>query len=360
MSLISFLAHLDMCSQTSVVVEPQTSQFCGKQAVQIKIAKSAKSFCTGYYAMLTNPHRIDLLFRGMFYQEEHAKRLMHWASQKSLSPARQIKILENFTNLTCSGAYYHGLAPKDVFEIPDDKSMPTGKKVMEYALKKVCPPSRALDRVLHLKKGEIFFVDCTLICQMSVFKALQETIPDKFDTIFGSDSPVPFMLSRNSSLFSVLLTVVPRDQVEKIEVGDWVCFANVPKYSLKHYNGDAAKMNVLCVSSTPLFTGLGLNPKGVTRKEIYKLLLEEYNEAPTPTFAMPQSVKESQKEGVSSRRIFQEDTIGSIEEFIDAGGGQIVGHGRMHFNRVQELVDASVEEGFQLLSKWKSELQRRE
>lgn len=357
MTLISLLAHVDMCVRTTPVVESQTSKFGAKQVMQIKSAKCAKTFCTDYYTMQTNPQRVDLLFRGMFYQEEHSKRLMQLASSGGMAPMKQIAITKNFMELTHSGAYYHGLAPKDLFEIPDDKSSPTGKKVMHYTLKKGCAPSHALERVLNLQKGEVFFVDCLVICQISAYKMIQETIPDKFDDLFGSDSPVPLSLGRDSAVMKVFLTTIPANKVDKIEVGDWVSFGNIDRYQWKHFNGSALGMNTVCVSTTPTFTGLGLDPKGVTQEEIEKLLLEEYNKAPVPMIGMPESVKKSQERLASSCRVLQSDTIPTIEEFRAQGGGRRVGVTKINFERIERLADSSIEEGVQLLTQWQKELQ---
>jgi len=156
-----------------------------------------------------------------------------------------------------SGAFFHGYLPEECVSPVRDLKTPTGIRVNSFRIKNDISPSSVLERI---EKG-MSFLDCGLICTLSVYKALCDVLtPETFDYLFAADSPFPFHLSGDE--FSPLSRLLIKQKIngeQDIRKGDICYFSNIKDYVAKHPVGISRGFQVVCSQENPhRYIGFGL------------------------------------------------------------------------------------------------------
>lgn len=292
----------------------------------------------------------SLLKEGVFYANDYFLAL------------KKINNLFLLNFMRDQGHFFHGIAPKNYFNIEKDENSLTGHSVQDYVLCKDQSPSEALTA---LRKG-LTFLACGEACLISYYEAIRTVLEkEKFDAIFAADSPTPFRI-RDNDANPIKQLIQPKytDSPAAIKKGQIVFVKGVPTYSFKHLNGEGMNFHALCLSDTPAkqtFLGLGLNPEGATFNDIAKVLMDEFNKTPIGTAILtdelatkflkelchPQSVKLSE--------VLKEYKV-TFKEFTHVGGGTCFSYvGDFHEERISQLVQANIFEAKELMVKWKEE-----
>jgi hypothetical protein len=177
---------------------------------------------------------------------------------------------ERYNHLRDRGAFYHGFASPKHFTLEPSILSPTGKTPLQFLLKPGVAPSAALD---SFRTG-IALLDCGSTAQLSYYEALRGVLgQDKFDALFAAGSRTPLRLCPTfmaNCPITPLFRLVPSDA--PFRRGQYVSFAGIPDYQVKHLNGDATNFNVLCedpgMPGNERFIGLGLSGLGMDRSGI--------------------------------------------------------------------------------------------
>jgi hypothetical protein len=217
------------------------------------------------------PEYEKMLSSGIWYAAAYYKVLRHF--QKS----------DLINRWVSSGAFFHGYLPEGCLSLVSDQRTPTGIRVNSFKIKSSVLPSWTLDRI---EEG-MSFLDCGILCSLSVYKALRDILtPEKFDYLFAHDSPYPFHLSGDH--YSPLLHLLIKqriDEEKEVRKGDICYFSNIKDYVAKHPVGISRGFQVICSQEKPhRYIGFGLGTLTesveVDKTQIECELWDDFNEAP--------------------------------------------------------------------------------
>lgn len=290
----------------------------------------------------------SLLNKGIFYANEY------YSALKAVKATSNV-VKQRLKSLTKSGAFYHGTAPSSHFRPQEGfPRSATGKAPMTYLLKdKNIKASDALDTILN--GSGLIFLSCAEACQIAYYAALRNELGnEKFDILFGFDSPTPFSVGMTSVSNPMYLFIKDdrKPQSKPIGKGDWGCYVGPDIYGEKHFNGEGGNWNVLFdepIDGTLSSIGLGLKPEGESDAEIELDFLREFNAEPMGIKGLTAEVWRRIPNAQVNQRKDQQLTLLELRAH---GGGQLVLVRRWNKERVQQLIDASPAEGLKLLEGW--------
>jgi hypothetical protein len=193
-----------------------------------------------------------------------------------------------YTRMKTNHFFYTFMANQTFWEVPTCRSTFLNKKINVLEMKRGVRPSDAYEK---LASG-LSFIDCASIIDLALGLALIEKYgKSRFDEFMSRNDTIKF--SHTESPFREKFFVkeaAPRPSSPDLKfsasfrVGSMYFVSNHPDYISKHPHGTSKGMNLVCVgfdeSEQPLFTGLGLNPEGVSLSEVALTLVRDFNEAP--------------------------------------------------------------------------------
>lgn len=135
---------------------------------------------------------------------------------------------------------------------------------------------------LHAWFAGLTIADCASTMTASQYSALLSVIgPDRFEELFGIDSPNPMIISQAIPPGLSTFLETPEES-DGLQVGDRVYIANHPLYALKHPDGPWQGEHGLVVeirNGEPFYSGFGV---GIENEETHlKTALNEFNDPPT-------------------------------------------------------------------------------
>lgn len=295
----------------------------------------------------------DVLNEGMYYANEYFVALKDLAKTDS-------KRKDELEAKRKDGTFYHGLAPKDFFDIKDNPNSITGKAVNWYVLKQGKLPSEALP---VMRKG-VTLTDCGGTTYLAWYQALLDLFKkEKFDALFAANSKTRFSICDQDQAMPLkyLAKRINPKTIADIKPGHLCSFKGVDFYGTKHINGDGANYNVLCTEVTnagPRFVTLGTDPEGFSPEQMAQLLVDDYNKDPLGTDTLDEKLagdcmatyNATQLHAIKS---LQKDTL-TIDQFKTYGGGGIhlpntVG---LNFERVALLAKATIPRARVMMDLW--------
>jgi hypothetical protein len=202
----------------------------------------------------------------------------------ALNDGKQQKRLEWLIN---KNAIYWGFPPKGFTQKPYPGTPITGpgSGMFLYQIADGVLPTQALENV---KTGQFSFIDCGTAVNLAQYETLRDVFgATVFNARFASSGSFPLRMSpQNLQIQSLGLIKEIKYSVDAIspQLGENMCFNNIPLYGLKHLNGEAPAFNVICISPSSEqekeFIGFGLSSVGITAKKIHGKLVEEFNQKP--------------------------------------------------------------------------------
>lgn len=290
--------------------------------------------------------KISSLASGVFPQDEYYKAL------------RKVQQTPRLQYLVKVGAFLHGLAPSEAFELVPSLTKPTGYEMSHFVLKKGVKPSEGLKAI----RTGLSLLGVGEVCQIAYYTALQELLgTEKFDLLFAQNSPTPMRVCFNApqNPIKLLTTTIPVARKTEVAKGRILFFQNASSYYIKHFNGDAACLVAICNDDTTgheLFTAIGLASGGATISEIQEKLLKELNEPPLGIEAVTSEVAKKIIASYSTQTVdlskkLAEKTF-SLEEFTKERGGEMCALQEFNVVRIKKLVEAPLEKARALFTKW--------
>ena len=282
---------------------------------------------------------------GVFYPNEYALAL-----QANLEAPR-------FNYFRDRGALYHGFAPREFFEpVPDPRSA-SGYGAMDFRLR----PGKSPAAAIRSFGARLALMDCGSSACLACYDALLGVLGDaKFHILFGSQAPVPLRVNflQKGNPILPLVRLVP-DQ-EPMAVGQIASFDGIPDYPLKHLNGEAGRFNVI-ISETgdpgrERYVGLGLPSRGVDHRGLVQVFLDEYNARPVGWEIFTEQLAEAIQ--ATYPPIYLQVVAGMADHTLDLagfhqrGGIRLFQRHEFRAERVQALIDATPEQGLELLAAW--------
>ena len=181
------------------------------------------------------------------------------------------------------------MASNTYWEPVKDPTNFTEKSFILLQLKRDVSPTEAYQSF----SKQLSFLDCNAIRDVALALTLIDKYgKERFDRIIKQQKQ-PIQLGRFEHnpiriLFTKEAPILQQrslsDPTPKLPLSHPYFIRNAPDYIKKHLHGDAQALNLVYVGNNekqePLFTGFGLNPKGLTLQEIAIHLLGEYNAPP--------------------------------------------------------------------------------
>ncbi|MCX6990948.1 MAG: hypothetical protein NTX49_07810 [Chlamydiae bacterium] len=202
-----------------------------------------------------------------------------WYATEFYKACKRLSNLPLASSSVDLGSTYHGHGPQEVVTHIEDATSPTGRHLYAFSLKEGIRASKAM---LHLKEG-LSFLDCGNVCYLASYFALLDLLgEEKFDILFGFDSPFRWTLTADSqSPLSVLFPRCFLQNKSQIQLGDIAYFSNCKQYVVKHIASQARGIHLLCASDSPhKYLVFGLVPKPIYQAEVEYMLYECFNEEP--------------------------------------------------------------------------------
>jgi hypothetical protein len=306
-----------------------------------------------YTRMQSYRQELKILQEGVFYPNDY---------YEALKQRGQIKRLDWLKE---KGCFYHGLAPKEFFELVEDPQSPTGFKVGSLALKNGKKPSEALNA---FQKG-LTFLDCGGACQFGYYRAIESVLgKEKFDVLFAADSVTPLRLGYNDPKNPIqLLMQAVYPGFDQIRKGQIVYIRNSDYYPIKHVNGEIGGFNMFCCEDLTnirkgqeRFVALGLPPQGMNIEQIKAILHQEYNKDSLGMQMVTQEVARKIFNSHSNPTQYElvlnslKDHKLSLVEFQSSNGGYIAPLVMdLNVERIAQLANHSIQEAGKLLAQWK-------
>jgi hypothetical protein len=333
-----------------------------EQRVAELALSSLRTLCAdAYHRKLNALKNPELLKTGVYYANDYYLLL------KQLGRVNEIEKLKK------SGAFFHGLAPSQYFDIKKstNPNCYTGHVLMGYTIKEGVKASDALKAVFE----ELVFLDCQEACFVAYYAVLLEILgAEKFDLLFDAASETPLNLCSNDTA-NPLFILLQNPQRFSFPLSDKYLgkkfyVYGVPAYTFKHLNGEARGFNLFYLEAKK-FLGLGLNPDGVTAGEITEELVAAYNQRPIDAEVVTQAVfkkitacfnsrQAAQYKALSTHQTtkqqrFDIDSQGTeptlqVGEFCSAFDGLDAG-------KIYALLRASKENAVKLMRVWKRQLE---
>jgi hypothetical protein len=121
--------------------------------------------------------------------------------------------------------------------------------------------------------------------QLAYYKALLKIWgAPKFDTIFGENKNQPMFALETSATKLQPFVEYTLISARSLDVGNNFYIHNHILYTYKDKNGEAKGFNLLVMENNgvdePKFIGFGLNPDGLTAREIREELINQFNQTP--------------------------------------------------------------------------------
>jgi hypothetical protein len=237
----------------------------------ILLAQDAFERMAGY------PDNLAVLKKGFWYPNDYFEALQHHKQQPRIEFFKK------------RGDFIHGYPPKGFKHVTDsDASSCTGKKLGEYKLADGISAVEALNNV----KESLCFIDCMTMLEVAYYETFLHIFGKEwFNAYFDAKGGNALQLKPDFSSTPLTKFVSTLDAVD-LQKGDIVYFRNLPSYGYRHIHGETSGFNTCCIQdgTTPLFTGFGLNPKGLSEEEILDLCVTEFNKEPLApnTICMPE------------------------------------------------------------------------
>ena len=195
------------------------------------------------------------------------------------TPARTL-----YDHLRKEQTFCHRLGSKTYWEAVPNPDSFTKKSFSLLQLKQNVSPAKAFKSFLE----QLSFIDCDLIIDLSMVLFLIERFGEEsFDRVVQSHHKGPIQIgSLAHNPIRTLFLQAPSDS--NPSVGQCYYVENHSDYSTKHPHGPLQGFNLIYIGNNErgelLFIGFGLNPKGLTLREVAQILLDGYNKEPiTPS-----------------------------------------------------------------------------
>lgn len=311
----------------------------------------------------------SVLNSGIFYPNEYYYALLKTKKQKvaeKADPAVVQAIQKRIDTMIQDGTFFHGAAPKSHFKMQESQIFATGFVPVCFTLKdKSIIPSEALSVTLGEEMQTVKslkLMDCMAACHLAYTKGLIDVLgKEKFNGLFSYDAPLPFVIGKGIEGVSYF-NVLEKQVKGPAKKGDLVIFSGHPDYQIKHINGEATTFNTLCKDDkkgNETYLGLGLNPEGASRNAIMDVFLEEYNVEPIDFRAVTEVVREKVLKTTSKKIIEKSESLKNHtitrRDLKKVMGQQPVAIYRINMDRIKQLCAVEVEQGKQLMQKWKWE-----
>lgn len=222
---------------------------------------------------------------GIWYTEDYAKALIQLNDTPIQVNEQYEKASAIYLKMRDKGIFLQSLyGPSDYWELIEDSTSRTGNNQNMIVMKAGKKPSEAIDA---LEKGLSFF-ECRTIYTLAILFVLKTIWGEKLfnDTI--ESFPRFFITTKQNEelllkkLLIVTNFIIPKNDLPaSIPPGMFFYVPGVPTFSKKHRHSSYKGFNVISVKENT-FTGFGLDPKGVSLKEIKTFLLNAYNSTPGP------------------------------------------------------------------------------
>lgn len=200
-----------------------------------------------------------------------------------------------------AGFFYKSMASAQFWENVPNPTTETGMSYATLRLKEGVSPSAAYRSFV----GRLSFLDCAQIVDVSLAFALIEIYgEERFDAILSHFTPlvlgvldeVPGSFNISKIFSASVPAVFPASLGESCpewRTGQTYYLKNAPGYTERHPHGDVVGINLIYLGEG-LFTGFGLNPEGVTLRQVASMFLEEYNAEPiSPALVVPSAVAQA-------------------------------------------------------------------
>jgi hypothetical protein len=269
----------------------------------------------------------------------------------------------NMESMRKNDVFYKGKAPSALFVMKSNNEEVSGVYPFNYIVKKRQSASDALDSLGQLPT----FIGCGEAALIARATAIRSVLgKDKFDALFGLDAVHRLIIGTDdhliiyNPLYQLITAIFPAD-ISKVKVGDMVCIQGAKGYLDKHIVGSSQAFNVICIEAEtgkePKFTGLGLDPKGVTLAQIVELLWKNYNaNSIDPVKLFNEKITKVLFKVPDSRKTFDrlhKHQI-SLAKFKEDGGGVIVEGASTSFDvmRIATLQMQTIPEAQKWLKEW--------
>jgi hypothetical protein len=293
---------------------------------------------------------------GVWYSNDYARALMALGDTPVVINLRGDVIAASalYTSMKTNDFFYTFMASNQFWKVPPCESSFLSKKFNVLEMKRGVSPSDAYEK---LASG-LSFIDCASIIDVALGLAIIEKYgKSRFDEVMSF-----YNFRKVGNIHDRLLArCYATEEVERpslpglkfstpMPVGSVYFVSNHQDYTLKHPHGTSKGMNLVCVGSDeegqPLFTGLGLNPRGVSLNEVATILISDFNEKP-----IEESVLLT-KEGIES--------FHAAEEIINFQLGDT--NYSVTFDKVKKMVAGNIKSPFEpsILRGLEEEINKRE
>ena len=300
-----------------------------------------------------------LINKGIYYPNEYYKIIKNLADHKRKERVNNPNLTkEQLAELSPEekrlnwlvehGSFFHGIVPK-CFSINKNILSETGYAPINYQLNKGEKPSTALNSLI----SGLTFIGCAEVIQVAEYSALLEVLgEEKFNTIFSAEGKTPLTTGGSVKCDppAPCDCFLDRDeQSQSFKKGQFVFFPNIPEYTEKHLDGEAAGWNTICIEDgdNPKFIGFGFSKDGVLLKRINQAFYDEYNKAPIGDGILPIPLRNRVKSSLGQMK---------AKEFYEKLKEHPPQKFKFRISLVNKLIKAPLQEAGDLLAKWTEKL----
>lgn len=223
--------------------------------------------------------------QGIWYSGDYADALLKAGDAVMTIKGTEVKANELYQQMKEAGQFLQAISgPSDYWESVPDLTSVTRVKNNVTVMKAGCSPSAAFEA---LKEGLSFF-ECKSIRVLAGFFVLKTIWGDElFDRVIGSLPKLRIgTADQESTLMKNMLVSIDRvisrtTLAPSLKPGICVSVAGVNSYTKKHRHGVWQGFNLITLGGE-LVTGFGVDPRGISLKEVKTTLLTAYNNPPSP------------------------------------------------------------------------------
>jgi hypothetical protein len=193
-----------------------------------------------------------------------------------------------YTRMKTNDFFYTFMASSCFWQVPICKSSFLNKKFNVLEMKRGVQPSDAYEK---LASG-LSFMDCASIIDLALGLALIEKYgKSRFNEVMQRVNCKKVGDIEDRFIASCFVEEkIARPSLPALKFSTPMSYGNLyfvsnhQDYEFKHPHGTSKGMNLVCVGfdeeREPLFTGLGLDPRGVRLNQVASLLVNDFNENP--------------------------------------------------------------------------------
>lgn len=207
-------------------------------------------------------------------------------------------------------------------------------------------------------------IDDTLAFQISLYKTIMHAIgKEKFDAIFSSKGITPLEIS---DFYSIPLDYLQVDKTYKsisdLQMGETAIINNCRTYNIKHFKGEKAGLQVMCLKpgKNPTLLCFGSNPNGVKLDDVIESLRKEFNKPEIKysdlfTAETAEGIRSAMPQIYAIKRVKQKNKLLTAIEFKNLGGGFVGNYKALDINKIEKLKKAGIRDCQLMLLAWQLE-----